>query len=327
MSRREILGAYGPDGIREMGRAYGRLGAITDDTQMTLFTVEGFIRYEVRGVGRGIASHPGMMRRAYERWLETQTRGGPETSADQSGWLIQVPELYSRRAPGATCLSALSSPPPSQAVSQSLAAQNDSKGCGGVMRVAPLGLVAQDPYGYGAEAAALTHGHPLGYQSAGAMALLIAHAAGDLPLEDAVARTVAELPPDAREMGDWMTRAADLALSDRPAPDCIGRLGEGWVAEETLAIGLFCALRGDTLEEAVILGVNHDGDSDSTGSIAGQIRGTREGVEAIPERWLAPLELREVIQRLADDLYDWTTDPNLRRQDVPDEWFKRYPGG
>jgi ADP-ribosyl-[dinitrogen reductase] hydrolase len=48
MSTDEIRAAFGPDGIEEFAFAYGRRGAVTDDTQMTLFTAEGLIRAEVR---------------------------------------------------------------------------------------------------------------------------------------------------------------------------------------------------------------------------------------------------------------------------------------
>lgn len=41
MRRSEILQAFGPKGITDLVPAYGKLGAITDDTQMTLFTAEG----------------------------------------------------------------------------------------------------------------------------------------------------------------------------------------------------------------------------------------------------------------------------------------------
>ena len=44
---------------------------------------------------------------------------------------------------------------------------NDSKGCGGVMRTAtrvlPETVTDTDVFRFGAEAAALTHGHPDGY--------------------------------------------------------------------------------------------------------------------------------------------------------------------
>ncbi len=49
-SRREITDQFGPAGITEYAPAYGRVGAITDDTQMTLFTIEGLIRAKFRSM-------------------------------------------------------------------------------------------------------------------------------------------------------------------------------------------------------------------------------------------------------------------------------------
>jgi ADP-ribosylglycohydrolase len=54
MKRAEILQAFGPTGIANYAPAYGGLGRITDDTQMTLFTAEGLLRAEVRGHLKGI---------------------------------------------------------------------------------------------------------------------------------------------------------------------------------------------------------------------------------------------------------------------------------
>jgi len=107
--------------------AYGRTSAITDDTQMTLFTMEGLIRAELQG-----GSGPDEIWRAYQRWLSTQAgdRGSAEGTA---GWLPRQTFLHSARAPGYTCLSALQAGRPGSMREP----VNDSKGCGGVMRVAP----------------------------------------------------------------------------------------------------------------------------------------------------------------------------------------------
>jgi ADP-ribosylglycohydrolase len=88
------------------------------------------------------------------------------------GWLIRVEGLHARRAPGMTCLSALRGGTMGT-IERPL---NDSKGCGGVMRAAPIGLVARDEqaaFTLGCEAAAITHGHPSGYYSAGCFAAII----------------------------------------------------------------------------------------------------------------------------------------------------------
>lgn len=139
--------------------AFGRLSAITDDTQMTLFTAEGLIRAEQRFRERGIGHPPGVVYYAYHRWPLTQGETSPHDTAAfdlRSGWLIGEAALHSRRAPGTTCLSALRGP----TMGTTTAPLNDSKGCGGVMRVAPVGLVSSDPFDEGIEIAALTHGHP-----------------------------------------------------------------------------------------------------------------------------------------------------------------------
>src|SRR5262249_55569046 len=79
-------------------------------------------------------------------------------------------------------------------------------------------------------------------------------------------------------------------------------LGEAWVGDEALAIALYCALVAKSFEHGVVLAVNHGGDSDSTGSLTGNLLGALHGDSVIPERWLRDLELREVIEEIAADL-------------------------
>ena len=80
-------------------------------------------------------------------------------------------------------------------------------------------------------------------------------------------------------------KAMRLANCDILDDKAIESLGEGWVAEETLAIALFCAIRHlDSIEDAIIASVNHSGDSDSTGSVCGNIMGAIYGYEHLKER-------------------------------------------
>ena len=55
--------------------------------------------------------------------------------------------------------------------------------------------------------------------------------------------------------------------------------------------------------EAMIAAVNHNGDSDSTGAVAGNILGARLGLSGIPEKYTKDLELKDVILEIADDLW------------------------
>ncbi|MFV1988931.1 MAG: ADP-ribosylglycohydrolase family protein, partial [Gemmatimonadota bacterium] len=72
----QIRGRHGPDGVTDYVPAYGRRGAITDDTQMTLFTAEGCIRAQRRGEDRGACDPLNVVRGAYLRWLHTQGDSG-----------------------------------------------------------------------------------------------------------------------------------------------------------------------------------------------------------------------------------------------------------
>lgn len=333
LSLRAIRERYGPAGIRDFDPASaGGRGAITDDTQMTLFTAEGVLRtttrwleyaYEPPTVWGGVhIPNPEVMWLAYQRWLLTQGRSGhtaryPEWHRE--GWLFAVPGLHAQRGPGNTCLAALA-----QGVQGTIDRPlNDRKGCGGVMRVAPIGLVpCEDPFAYAAMAAALTHGHPSGYLSAGAFAQIISDMLfGRCSLPEAVERALGRL---AREAGHEETTAAlraALALAAEPGTPTAERvetLGGGWTGEEALAIGVYCALVATSFEHGVRLAVNHSGDSDSTGSIAGALLGVRRGEDEIPPDWREGLELRDVIAAVADDLFvGYGGGP---------AWRERYPG-
>lgn len=332
-SRDAIIQRFGNGGIRDYVPAYGGSGRITDDTQMTLFTAEGLIRGWVRGIAPEVSAYSRVMAGAYERWLSTQGAGLWRVTATwpgQSGWLSSHPQLHERRAPGNTCLSAL------QAMTVlGEPANNFSKGCGGVMRVAPVGLFVNgsgSAFDYGVEFAGLTHGHPTGKLASGVLAVIIQGLRQGESLETTLSQADQILSACERneETRSIVTRARELANSTMAPASAIRELGQGWIAEEALAIGVYAALRAETFEEAVIMAVNHDGDSDSTGSIAGQIRGAQDGVEAIPNRWLEPLELREVITQISDDLQDcarWSRehDREEAKDRVWDELVSRYP--
>ena len=336
LSHEQIHERFGPLGISEYAQMYGRLGAFTDDTQMSLFTAEGLLRGYVRLRHRGITTYSGVTANAYLRWLRSQGEtpscefGAREESG---GWLIGHADLHQRRGPGDTCLSAL------RAMSSLGApAQNSSKGCGGVMRMAPVGLFAarasggaRECFDLGCELAALTHGHPTGYLTAGAFAVLILGliTGNTLPQSLHLAKDLLSGRPDHQETLQALERAERLSEHTLPPPQAIAQLGQGWVAEEALAIAVYCALVAKDFRHGVCLAVNHGGDSDSTGAITGNLLGAQLGSAAIPRSWLEPLELREVIEEIARDLFDfstweigeWSQNPEQDRQ----IWAK-YPG-
>ena len=294
---------------------------ISDDTQMTLFTANGLLIGDTRMALRGIGAQPHCcVSMAYQDWLITQRTSAPARNTHASiCWLMDIPALYRCRAPGNTCLSALTQqqeqPPLESYIGQP---QNHSKGCGGVMRVAPLGVSRYTVMPIdaldreGAELAAITHGHSLGYMPAAVLTHILHRI-----VYPEQARTLLQIVREARDTVralfagdkhlDELTARIDLAIrlagNDEPDLANIHRLGEGWVAEETLAIAIYCALRhADDFSAGIIAAVNHCGDSDSTGAVTGNILGALLGYDAIGKAWTRDLELRDVILELADDL-------------------------
>jgi ADP-ribosylglycohydrolase len=329
MSRAQILDRFGPMGIADFATAYGGKGKITDDTQMTLFTAEGLLRGRMRFVTKGITSYEYSVAAAYQRWLATQGVTNRHCPGPFDGFLYEQSGLHSQRAPGMTCLSALKTYRGDPGI-----AVNNSKGCGGVMRVGPVGLLwsvlgnredITSVFEMGKMCAELTHGHPSGYLTAGSLAVIIFAVLDGATLEQAIAQATELLVtyPSHGETLKALDAAVRLSQSNCHPVEAISTLGEGWVAEEALAVALYCTLVSESFEEAIVLAVNHDGDSDSTGAIAGNILGAIHGATVIPERWLESLELRSVIETVASDLWNcrtWTS-----RSDREDAWA-RYPG-
>ena len=312
----EIIRKFGESGIKRY-ELDGGLARISDDTQMALFTANALLFGETRGQMRGIGAGPaGYFTEAYLDWYETQTEKYPLRDY-HSSWLVNFREFFSRRAPGGTCMSAL------QAGGRGTVERpvNNSKGCGGVMRVAPIGVYFAGKAHWeqekvdmaGAKAAAVTHGHELGYIPSVALVHIVCQlASAEKPdVFAAVLSSMEAMPKLFPEAGfmryylDLMDKAIDLSQKDVDDRNAIRQLGEGWVAEETLAIAVYCAIKhADSFEDAIVASVNHDGDSDSTGAVTGNILGTALGYTSIPDHYLEKLELRDIIEEISEDLYN-----------------------
>lgn len=315
MSEESIRSTYGESGITSY-KLLDNVAQISDDTQMTLFTANGLLLKEVRSLACGDdMSHAECIALCYSDWRRTQYEKYPLSGLSFS-WLVNIPQLFDQRAPGCTCLSALT-PFSLDSIGTIANPINRSKGCGGVMRVAPVGLYFKDRSQIktadllAAEAAAITHGHELGYIPAAALAHIIQLVSHNknITLIRAVKDMLAKIPvlfrgaEHIKEFTELIKKAVELSKKNIPDIEAIHMLGEGWVAEETLAISIYCALKyQDDFKKAIISAVNHKGDSDSTGAVTGNILGAYLGMSAIPDEYLDKLELKDVILELADDL-------------------------
>lgn len=317
-SFREIRRHYGDMGVQEYDMDYPWLdkqqkqakALFSDDTQMTLYTAEALLEAEKNGTPllETICE-------AYLIWFGHQA--DRKVKAGYKSALSEIVELNQRRAPGNTCMSALLS------IYRGKEADNNSKGCGGVMRVAPVGLYGathgwtlQDTARIAGEAAALTHLHPLSTYSSAALAVIVQQCVNTEHIDTDTFKTIVEntlsvitevYGESAPAMSDFSDIVHNAILAaDTKLPDwetIENYLGEGWVAEETLAIAIFSVLRHtDDFSGCLVCAVNHGGDSDSTGAVAGNIIGAIVGYDAIPKNFTAPLQLHELIINMADAL-------------------------
>ena len=324
LSEKEIFHCYGLNGITEydLDEKTGK-ALISDDTQMTLFTANGLLLEDTIGCMRGICALPRIyVEEAYQEWLYTQyTQFEKATQKGKMSWLCTVPELYARRAPGNTCISALKTGHSTDITDYVKNPINNSKGCGGVMRIAPLALFYQENRNTDIEAidmeaaqiAAITHGHSLGYMPAAVLCHIINRIVFPKNRNMSLKKIVIEAKETIERLfeGDQhlaelvrlIDQAVVLSENNKKDLDNIKMLGEGWVAEETLAIAIYCSLRYENdFSKGIIAAVNHGGDSDSTGAVTGNILGGLIGFDVLEEKWKKKLECSDVLLEIADDL-------------------------
>ena len=233
--------------------------AFTDDTQMTLFTAEGLL-----SEGDPLLN----IHQAYLRWRLTQQSGinhYPTSKIEGIAACWGCQSMHRRRGARAHLSERAGHPyrPGQPAV-------NTSKGCGGIMRVAPIGLWAphigddRTVFELAMKAARLTHGHASGHLSAGYFAVMIAALLRGETVREALAAagTVLKLWRGADEV--WMAIDAAIELADEgaPSPERLADLGGGWTGEEALAIAVCCAMTASSFSDGVLRAVNHSGDCD-----------------------------------------------------------------
>ena len=326
---RDIAEDFGSGGITNYVLSRTEKKAlVSDDTQMTLFTAAGLLNCFTRNKIENRNDTPEKdIYKCYLDWLAGQNGRRRKNNVS---WLYDVKKLRASRAPGITCLTALES----GVMGSTANPVNQSKGCGGIMRVAPIGLFydkntpVEDIMSLAAETAAITHGHSLGYIPSAAFAQIIHRvvyggcSVGNT-LEDIIRESnylVEKMYRGDRNLRsylDLMNKAVEFSKNDKSDVENIEAIGGGWVAEDALAVTVYCSLKyHDDFDMAIISSVNHSGDSDSTGAITGNIVGALTGYDNISDKWKNDLELLNIILEIADDLAQKYSDSA--------QWRKKY---
>ncbi len=301
MSLDEIRSQNGGDILR---RPIDRRGIyqFSDDTQMTVLTALGLLEAD---------PIDGNIWKLYRRWAEFQD--GKGILSDSDHWVFSYRSMREDRAPGLTCLRSIRENDAAGTIEHPY---NDSKGCGGVMRISPVPIWSIHEGGSSLEStmaaariAAYTHGNPLGYVTAGFLSSMLFRIFGGAGLRESIRNAKDDCgqcfkDADLSEMMDIIDLAVGLADSGASDQEAMAEIGEGWVAEETLAMALFSCLRHpDSIRDAIVCAVNVTGDSDSIGAVTGNIMGALLGSDVLEQEFdVGKLEDGAMILRVSEML-------------------------
>ncbi|MBV9788308.1 MAG: ADP-ribosylglycohydrolase family protein [Chloroflexi bacterium] len=279
MSRFEIAQSHGGSLRKMVGGGWLKLkpGETTDDTAMARALAESIVACGELNVDDVAAR--------YVAWLKTNPKDvGTITRSALNAWtkgnLLPAAALGAHRQMG-----------------------GKSAGNGTIMRCAPIAL----RYVYdqrrmmdaSRDEALITHFDPQAATGSMAINLLIHHLLHDLSIAEAVssvAQRIRREPRAASEIADVLESVRANVRSDSLPTT-------GYVVD-TLRIAVWALLAHNSFEEAVMAAVNLGGDADTQGAVAGALAGARWGYDSIPEHWLAPLQARDELIKIADRLLE-----------------------
>lgn len=299
----KIRDIYGRKGVTDIQTVNG-IATITEDTQLAFFTADGLIKSALKNGNDDVMPDMRDVYASYQDWLKTQI-GAFKPS--KNGWVSNIPELHNKRGQRLVCESALAYGMPGSIEFPI----NDAKGADGVMRTAPVGLkYYKDPelaFEAGARCVSLTNGSPDAYLPAGLYSAIVANIIQGKDMAEAVedAMNILKKYKHHETTFKLVDKAGDLSDSHMIPRTAINKIGAGWNADEAIAIGVYCALKSrEDFKTAVLTAVNHSGDSDTTGGIAGGLVGAYLGEEKIPDDWKYQLELCFELDELSKDLFN-----------------------
>ena len=335
MTFEEICRRFEPNGcLRLPLEEKTKTALFSDATQLMLFTVDGLlwaVLSEQENASEQGIDYAEYVFYALQMWLHTQRN----EVAGEYAWLLDKNRCKYRskliRTKGMRQVRSADT-----VTADALAAMRNgmfgsiSRPCnelcdsGGMKRVLPVGLFfsfnSEYAFRAGADFAAITHGHPLSYLSAGVYAAVIAEVTRGESMDDALANALALLRTyrkhvDVAEMLELVIAClADEKLSPVDALSQIVETGKylapvgaygDWSAVTVLGTVLYCAaLHEDSYTDAIALAVNTDGPGDTCGAMVGGLLGAYHGADFIPKKWVTKLSLLRLVEDMAISLVE-----------------------
>lgn len=275
--RREKLKQNPVEGMRSGGSWGEPAGTWSDDTSMTIATMESIARLGRIDLDDIMSNFVG--------WLKHD-----EFTAN--GYTFDV---------GNTTAGAIRNYINGASVEQCGLRDEDSNGNGSLMRILPIALYT-DSLDAVHSVSALTHAHPRSLIGCGIQCLIARELLSGKPIERAVK--------------DGLIRAEDYYSRSKYAGELkhYGRLfdpnfgaldedeieGSGYVVQ-TLEAALWCLLNSDDYRSLALKAVNLGRDTDTVGAVAGGLGGIAYGLEQIPAEWIETLRNKELLKNIASN--------------------------
>lgn len=251
-----------------------KLGEWTDDTSMALCLATSLVE-----MGQFDAND--QMQR-YCRWLDSGYLSSNGRCFDVGGTTASALRRYQR-----------SGNPNSGSTDPT------SAGNGSIMRLAPIPMFFCPDLDaierYAAASSITTHGAPECVDACRLLGRIIGRALLDQSKEDVLFADGATFTGAGKIEGIACGTYLEKSESDIR--------GTGYVVE-SLEAALWCFLRTDTFERAILTAANLGDDADTTAAICGQVAGAYYGESGIPARWIEKLALLTQITELAEQLLD-----------------------
>lgn len=263
------------------GGAFGLpAGAFTDDTSMALCLAQSLVE-------RGGFDPVDQLER-YLRWL-------------REGYMSSIGRAFDV---GGTCADAIMR---FEATRKPYCGSTDPNraGNGSIMRLAPVPLFfARDPHvavEMSAASSRPTHGARNAVDGCRYLGALIVGAVGGASKEQLLSPRYTPAPGlwERAPLADAIREVADGSFVTKNPPEI---RGTGYVVD-SLEAALWAFHRGRSFEDGLMLAVNLGDDADTTAAVYGQLAGAFYGVSAIPQRFRDRLVMRDLIEELAEKLY------------------------
>jgi ADP-ribosyl-[dinitrogen reductase] hydrolase len=249
-----------------------KAGQFTDDAQMQQMVAESLIKN---------GFHPQDLSERYVEWLTSgRARGYGKTTLMAVHNLLEGKHWSQSGVPG-------------------------SYGNGTAMRAAPFGVYFRDDLPMLIEAckidSAITHASE--EAEAGSIAIGLSAALAAQNDTDHLLDRIHKVLPDSKVKSIIYTLGSLVAATHIPASSALRVLGTKADVRQTVPAALYCFLKFDNYNEAVLAAIKAGGDTDTTAAIVGALFGAKLGIKAIDPIYYVVEDFDRLI-RLDSQLYN-----------------------